>query len=115
MADATGICDTTYGFGYVCRFARHTFIANKNKAVSSFVYAAGPSAAGDDVIAKAIIDGVECSANRMSSDPGVTGIASASCVQWVPPGTHVIDLVIISSTGVMLKAGTYFRAGVVVF
>lgn len=99
----------------MCRFVRNTFVAKKSQALNAFSYALGPSSDGDDVVAVVVVNGITCSANRMSATPGVTGIASSSCVQWVPPGTHTIDLVITGSTGVMLKPATYFRGGVVTF
>lgn len=114
-ADFTGICDSTYGNTYSCRYVRNSLTATKNQSVHVSLYANGPSSNGDDVITAVIIDGFICSQNRMMAVPGWTGLSSTSCVQWVSPGNHTIDLVVYGSTGVAINTGSFFRGGVVSF
>jgi hypothetical protein len=114
-ADFVGICDATYGAGYVCRYTRNSITTSKNKAINAGVFAQGPSGDADDVVVQIYIDGAVCSQNRMIATAGWTGLASTSCVQWIPPGTRTIDLVISGSTGVALKGASFIRGGVVSF
>lgn len=113
--DFTNVCDSTYGTGYVCRFVRNSFTTTKNKAVVASVRGVGPSGGADDVVATVVIDGMICGSNRFPEMPGRTGLASASCAQWVGPGTHTIDLVVFGATAVTSKPSTVLNGGVLIF
>lgn len=111
-ADFIGVCDYS---GFVCRYARYSFTNTKNHAVNSSLAVWGPSGAGGDVIASIVIDGISCTQNRMVAGAGTTALTSTSCVKWVLPGSHTVDLIFNSSTGAPTKVGSGMQGGVVSF
>jgi len=108
-------CSDWYGFTWSCRYVRLSLTTTANKGLITNIFAQGPDSGGDDLVVAIVLDGTLCSSNRMTAGVGITSLISTGCVQWITPGTHTIDLLVTGSTGAAIKAGSYFKGGVVSF
>lgn len=99
----------------MCRNASVVVNLKRLSSISASVSAVGPSSEGDDVIVGIAIDGNTCGINRMPPNQGYTGLASAACSKWLPPGSHVVDLFVYGSTAVAIKVQTHILGAVTFF
>jgi len=99
---------------YPCWYVRKSITLQDTADTSATIYGIGPEGAGDDVIVLTQINGVVCSSSRFLDVPGATGLASTGCNWLLPAGDYNIDLLTISSTNYMPKAGSNIIGAVLI-